>query len=357
MAHQQPFGFSFSGADIDTDKDEGADVIATTTATTSANTNTTPATVAAEPRVHALEELLSSIPSRISYTTPATQTAKGNTVRIPRRELFDIRMQLMAEDDDDDNDENSAFLASLGDDDIKTNVYEGGLKSWECSVDLVSILADDRELWESGEEGLRVMELGCGTALPTLYLFQQALLRHIKAPRFSIADYNVDVLRLVTVPNLFLSWAMITSTSPDLWPAEDDLEITPDLLQRFTADLDARRIAVDIVSGAWGPRFVELVPAKPHLVLASETIYSPASLPTFTQTLVEVVDRHGNHVPRALVAAKMVYFGVGGGVYEFLRLLKDQYKHVGEERYVFDTSEAAEKSGGVARVVLELPLC
>jgi protein-histidine N-methyltransferase len=149
---------------------------------------------------------------------------------------------------------------------------------------------------------------------------------------------------------------MITSTSPDPWPADDDLEITPDLIQRFTADLDACGIAVDIFSGAWGPRFVELVPVKPWLVLASETIYSPASLPAFTQTMVGVVDRHGNHAPRALVAAKMVYFGVGGGVHEFLRLLRDGYSNVGKERYVFDTFEIAEKSGGVARVVLELPL-
>jgi hypothetical protein len=100
---------------------------------------------------------LSTLPSKISYTTPGIRTAKGNAVTIPRRELFDIRMQLMAEDDDDD--ENLAFLASLGDDDIRTNVYEGGLKSWECSVDLVGVLVDDGGLWGSGGEGLRVMEV------------------------------------------------------------------------------------------------------------------------------------------------------------------------------------------------------
>jgi protein-histidine N-methyltransferase len=144
--------------------------------------------------------------------------------------------------------------------------------------------------------------------------------------------------------------------SSDPWLEDDDLEITPDLLRGFVVDLDTRGIVVDVLSGAWGPRFVELVTVKPWLVLASETIYSPSSLPAFTQTLIEVLDRSDNRASRAVVAAKMVYFGVGGGVQEFLRLLRSEYRYMGEERYAFDTLEMAEKSGGVARVVLELPV-
>ncbi|KAH0545070.1 hypothetical protein FGG08_000841 [Glutinoglossum americanum] len=345
----QPFSFGFSGDDIDVDLDEGVPVDVAATAT--ASTTVAAGAAQLEPKVHGLGGLLSTLPSKVSYTTLTILTLKGNTIKIPRRELFDIRMQLMAEDDED-----SALLADLGNDDIRANVYEGGLKSWECSVDLVRVLVDDGGLWGGGEERLKVMELGSGTALPTLYLFQQVLIRNTKNPHFSISDYNADVLRLVTIPNLLLSWAMITGAIPDPWPTDDDLEISPGLLQRFTADLDARGIVVDILSGAWGLRFIELVHVKPWLVLASETIYSPASLPAFVQTLVEVLDRHGSHAARALVAAKMVYFGVGGGVQEFLRLLRQEYGNVGQERYLFDTFEVAEKSGGVARVVLELPV-
>ena len=53
-------------------------------------------------------------------------------VEIPRRDLFDIRAQLMAEDGKIFHDS----IAGLSTDDIVPNVYEGGFKTWECSVDL-----------------------------------------------------------------------------------------------------------------------------------------------------------------------------------------------------------------------------
>jgi hypothetical protein len=43
----------------------------------------------------------------------------------------------MAEDGDD-----ATAAAGLNDSDIKTNVYEGGFKSWECSFDLAKHLLD-----------------------------------------------------------------------------------------------------------------------------------------------------------------------------------------------------------------------
>lgn len=88
----------------------------------------------------------------------------GSTVPIPRRELWDVRVQIMAEDslgndetkngnDRSDRDEisvaedgkgNGKGIEGLGKDDVKTGVYEGGFKSWECSVDLVRVLAAER---------------------------------------------------------------------------------------------------------------------------------------------------------------------------------------------------------------------
>jgi protein-histidine N-methyltransferase len=60
-------------------------------------------------------------------------------LRLPRRELFDAKMQLMAEDD---GGEDSSIFSGLDDSDIRTNVYEGGFKSWECSYDLAKLLLD-----------------------------------------------------------------------------------------------------------------------------------------------------------------------------------------------------------------------
>lgn len=62
-------------------------------------------------------------------------------------------MQLMAEDDitassphdqdqDQDQAEASRLAAGLDSDDIRSNVYEGGFKTWECSIDLAKLLLD-----------------------------------------------------------------------------------------------------------------------------------------------------------------------------------------------------------------------
>ena len=80
------------------------------------------------------------------------------------------------------------------------------------------------------------------------------------------------------------------------------------------------------------------------LILASETIYSPVSLPVFTRTLLDILGQ-GYRRGKALVAAKKVYFGVGGGVAEFETELRSQK---GEARVVLDVE------AGVGRVVLDV---
>lgn len=54
------------------------------------------------------------------------------------------------------------------------------------------------------------------------------------------------------------------------------------------------------------------------LVLGSETIYSPATTGLFTDVLLGALKKGG----RGLVAAKQIYFGVGGSVTDFVRGLE-----------------------------------
>ena len=62
------------------------------------------------------------------------------SLRFPRRELFDVRMQLMEHDHDrDDNDDNTEEFVNAASD-LVDGVYEGGLKTWECSIDLATFL-------------------------------------------------------------------------------------------------------------------------------------------------------------------------------------------------------------------------
>lgn len=73
--------------------------------------------------------------------------APGNEekkVTIARREVFDIRAQLMAEDSaEHEQRENEELISGLEQGDIKPNFYEGGFKTWECALDLARLVVDD----------------------------------------------------------------------------------------------------------------------------------------------------------------------------------------------------------------------
>ena len=211
------------------------------------------------------------------------------------------------------------------------------------------------------------LQLGAGTAVPTLTLFARLLQaeagqseRHIT---LTFADYNSDVLRLVTLPNLLLTWhnsrsqTAVSADSTASAQEEEELDITPELIEEFKGDLAKRKISIEFVSGAWSADFVELVfssgegSSRKTLVLASETIYSPASLTAFSETLSALLRRssNGSTQSRALIAAKKVYFGVGGGVDEFLAVLNSVCPNELNVQQKLNV-----QSEGVGRVVLEV---
>lgn len=64
---------------------------------------------------------------------------------IARREVFDIRTQLMAEDSEQDNEE---LISGLEHGDLKPNFYEGGFKTWECALDLAKRVVGDYAVGE-----------------------------------------------------------------------------------------------------------------------------------------------------------------------------------------------------------------
>ena len=178
-----------------------------------------------------------------------------------------------------------------------------------------------------------------------------------------MADYNYQVLALATIPNLLLT---ASSRLPGLqpWSDEGDLEITQDLLSAFDLELKAANVNISAISGAWGSTFLELTRginitsgSSPTLtlILASETIYSPSSLREFTQTVLSLLSQYNSVSCKtlALVAAKRVYFGVGGGVDEFIAVLEDLG---GCGRCVWDSSQEEGGGQGVGRCILEVTL-
>ncbi|GAV30076.1 hypothetical protein PMKS-003582 [Pichia membranifaciens] len=98
------------------------------------------------PKLYTLQELqrLSFAETRITYE--AVKLYPGRSLY--RRELFDVRHQLMMEDstfgkkEDGVSAEEFNILMGETGEDLKNGVYEGGLKSWECSFDMIAKLKD-----------------------------------------------------------------------------------------------------------------------------------------------------------------------------------------------------------------------
>lgn len=266
---------------------------------------------------YSLKQLLQTLPSTLAYVFDCG---------MPRRDLWDAKRQVMQ--DDSKTEEEKSF--ALGDEDIKINSYEGGLKTWECAKDLVALVNH-----ESAES---VLELGCGTALPTLAMFQKRL-QSGNGGRFVLADFNESVLELVTAANLLLVWiyhncpAKLTEKSGEI----DIAEYIPLMLD----DLETRSLQVSFLAGPWSAIMHSTTTQDMFsLILASETIYSLDSLKDFTLAVNHFMKPNG----KALVAAKQIYFGVGGGVEEFIQVARPLMK----VNRIFQTT-----CFGVARCVLE----
>ncbi|KXX78166.1 Histidine protein methyltransferase 1 [Madurella mycetomatis] len=340
------FSFSFAGDDIEED---GCPPTPVRETADKAAVQSPPAASAfpvqgkpqLPPTRHGLDAILSRLPSKIAFDLLTVDLGDGRNLQIPRRELWDVRLQLMAEDNVDNSAESEA---GLGEHDVKTGIYEGGFKSWESSVDLVKVLASEKTADILSQDPCVLIELGCGTALPSLVLFQWALAERrseLKQPLvLTLADYNPTVLYLVTVPNLILAWALRQRGQlpfiDEAFTTDGELELAPQVLEAFKMSLASNRITLSFLSGAWSPEFVDLlyrsaVPANlagntKTLLLGSETIYSPFALESFSNTLLSILNRERCERPsgsaRALVAAKRLYFGVGGSLDDFIDKMK-----------------------------------
>ena len=147
--------------------------------------------------------------------------------------------------------------------DLIAGVYEGGMKIWECAVDLASFLLSNNALCC----GKQVMELGCGVGLPGVCALLQG------AQMVAFQDYNVEVLTSRTIPTAFHNGA---------------------LKGRQFRDVEEFSSACQFCYGDWG-MLVQKMSKNGHqwkhefdVVLASETIYCRESYPNFLSALHEV---------------------------------------------------------------------
>ncbi|KAK5132160.1 hypothetical protein LTR08_000317 [Meristemomyces frigidus] len=306
---------------------------------------------------HSLEELLATLPDHLSYSTVRVESPTGRVLFLPKRDLYDVRVQLLQEGSTNDD-----IIDQIETSDLRSGVYEGGFKTWECSLDLASLLLD-RGPRKDLDELVRcdqIIELGAGTALPSLVLFNHAI--HNAIPlTFTLADYNAAVLRLVTLPNLLLTWAAANAPitafpHPELSATSTgDFELSPTILQSFTAALASAQITLHFLSGPWSPALAALIdPSAPEmgtLILAAETIYSPASTAAFVELLCELLTRV--KMSKAMIAAKRLYFGVGGSVDGLKAACRDR----GAVAYEIENHGVPGMgAGGVGRALVEVQM-
>lgn len=157
----------------------------------------------------------------------------------------------------------------------------------------------------------------------------------------TLADYNPSVLHLVTLPNLILAWALQHQAGnrslEEALSSEGQLELTSEVVEGFKSFLVANRITLSFLSGGWSPEFVQLLydpartPSLPEnlqtVIIGAETIYSPFALASFADTLLSILQRERRDRPSgqatAIVAAKRLYFGVGGSLDDFVDKMRD----------------------------------
>ena len=171
--------------------------------------------------------------------------------------------------------------------DLVKNVYEGGLKIWECSQDLVSYLNSSN----INLKNQRILELGCGAALPSLYCLKQ------RPEVLDLQDFNPEVIEYITKPNCILNLVPENKCEIGLYSGD------------WADFLDKKKMKNNDVD------------SKYDLILTSETIYDESNYGKLISVFKNLLKKDGT----ILLAAKIHYFGVGGGLRSFEKCLQSKW--------------------------------
>ena len=176
--------------------------------------------------------------------------------------------------------------------DLISGVYEGGMKIWEGSLDLMTYICPD------DVRGKQVIELGCGFGLPGLLAHQYG------AESVHFQDYNESVLLKVTGPS-----ALLQSL-----PTSSDGSHFTDHLSRIDHVTNFRFFA-----GDWS-NIAAVAKERYDVILTAETIYEVSNYPKLHEVMKKLVKKTGV----VIVASKSFYFGVGGGVHSWIDYVTQQ---------------------------------
>ncbi|VDO98769.1 unnamed protein product [Soboliphyme baturini] len=158
---------------------------------------------------------------------------------------------------------------------------QGGLKIWECSIDMCEFLADPMNIDMC--EHKRVLELGCGAGIPGIVCLLKG------AVEVCFQDFNTEVLNYFTKANVALN-----------------------------CDDPATR--TNFVASDWSKLHETLNHRKFDLILSCETIYNTTNYSALYNAFSEYLAPDGTFI----LAAKNYYFGIGGSIKSFVQFVESR---------------------------------
>lgn len=252
---------------------------------------------------------------------------------------------------DDDNDNiGISLMVHKNKTDIIAGKYEGGLKVWECSIDLCNFLSECihhihtcnnnnnkkndvivKAIHNVLYQGGSIVELGCGHALPGCLILKEIMnvIQRVNRsnstkidnqnndelllPLVLFTDYNSFVLRDVTLPNIILNCLNGNNINED---NEAQIKLLESITQLIAGDwMELSTHLQQQHSSSFTPASsLQSNKTRFDLILASETTYT---LSASKDTACWLYHHLKHDTGIGLVSMKRYYFGVGGSTEAF----------------------------------------
>jgi SAM-dependent methyltransferase len=206
--------------------------------------------------------------------------------------------------------------------DLVPGQYEGGIKLWECSLDLCNFLPGYVGWYPL--ESVSILELGCGHGLPGLYFL-------LRGSHVMFQDFNEEVLTKIT-----------TGYIEQL---NDKYKLSLDKYALLSGDW--KDFASKVENCQYGKGCEKLEKAnfdKFDIIISADTIYNIQNY----DSLYNIIKTRLKNPGICFIASKKFYYGVGGGTNQFIDYVNQQ----GD----FNVTVAKEINDGISNIrqILEL---
>lgn len=206
--------------------------------------------------------------------------------------------------------------------DIIKNIYEGGFKIWECTIDLLEYLEEKYSnlIFESKS----VMDLGCGQGILGILALKN------KANFVIFQDYNLEVLEYCTYINLKCNFIENEFDNKVAF-FSGDWNLLSEKINKNKNEIKLNENNIEI-------------PKKIDILLMSEVIYKTENYEKIANIINENLKIETGI---CFLASKVYYFGVGGSLPEFELFIKEKFP----ELEWIDVKEINNKKSNKRRIV------